>query len=265
MKLVLRLYEQQDSLPKNNGILNRPSIRIIVGSDDFHIRVFNYNTMEKIKEFEAHTDFIRTLAVHPSLPIVFSSSDDFSIKMWDWEKNWESTKFEGHTHFVMWLSINPKDLNTFASASLDRSIKVWGISTPGKALYSLLGHELGVNSVDYCSQGDKPYLVSGSDDYTVKIWDYQTKICLATLEGHKDNVSSVLFHPDLPVIISTSEDNSVRIWNSMSFKLESTLDYNMERAWCTNALKETSLVALGYDEGTVVIKLGSDYPLADFS
>jgi coatomer subunit beta' len=30
-------------------------------------------------------------------------------------------------------------------------------------------------------------------------------------------------------------------------------------------VKEASIVALGYDEGTVVIKLGSDYPMADFS
>eukprot|EP01022_Parablepharisma_sp_SALTPOND_P018675 TRINITY_DN3091_c0_g1_i1.p1 TRINITY_DN3091_c0_g1~~TRINITY_DN3091_c0_g1_i1.p1 ORF type:complete len:534 (+),score=55.08 TRINITY_DN3091_c0_g1_i1:1008-2609(+) len=51
----------------------------------------------------------------------------------------------------------------------------------------------------------------------------------------------------------------------MSFKLETSLEYNMERAWCCEALKEASIVALGYDEGTVVLKLGSDYPLADFS
>ncbi len=78
-------------------------------------------------------------------------------------------------------------------------------------------------------------------------------------------MSSVQFHPDLPIIISTSEDNSVKIWNAMSFKLETTLEYNMERAWCCDAPKEGSMVALGYDEGTVVLKLGSDYPLADFS
>lgn len=30
------------------------------------IRVFNYNTLEKVHAFEAHTDYIRTLAVHPT-------------------------------------------------------------------------------------------------------------------------------------------------------------------------------------------------------
>lgn len=122
-----------------------------------------------------------------------------------------------------------------------------------------------MNAVSYCPTGDKPYLASGSDDYTVKVWDYQTKNCLATLEGHQDNISSVLFHPDLPIIISTSEDTSVKIWSSMSFKLETTIEYSMDRPWCSGSLRGTNIVALGYDEGTVVLKLGSDYPVADYS
>jgi len=97
------------------------------------------------------------------------------------------------------------------------------------------------------------------------VWDYQTKNCLATLEGHQDNISSVLFHPDLPIIISSSEDTTVKIWSSMSFKLETTIEYSMDRPWCSTALQGTNIVALGYDEGTVVLKLGSDFPVADFS
>jgi coatomer subunit beta' len=47
----------------------------------------------------------------------------------------------------MQVAINPKDTNMFASASLDRTIKIWTISAPGKvgtgkssANYSLIGH-----------------------------------------------------------------------------------------------------------------------------
>ena len=47
------------------------------------------------------------------------------IKLWDWEKKWTCSQvFEGHTHYVMQIVINPKDNNQFASASLDRTIKV---------------------------------------------------------------------------------------------------------------------------------------------
>ena len=50
--------------------------------------------------------------------------------------------------------------------------------------------------------GDRPYLVSGADDKMAKVWDYQTKACVQTLEGHSHNVSAVCFHPELPVILT---------------------------------------------------------------
>ena len=47
------------------------------------------------------------------------------IKLWNWDKNWTCQQvFEGHTHYVMEVRINPKDNNTFASASLDKTVKV---------------------------------------------------------------------------------------------------------------------------------------------
>jgi coatomer subunit beta' len=98
---------------------------VVAGADDMFIRVYNYNTMDKVKVFEAHTDYIRCVAVHPTQPFVLSSSDDMLIKLWDWDKGWACTHiFEGHSHYVMQVTFNPKDTNTFASASLDRTIKV---------------------------------------------------------------------------------------------------------------------------------------------
>lgn len=48
------------------------------------------------------------------------------IKLWDWDRKWLCSQvFEGHTHYVMQIVINPRDTNQFASASLDRTIKVY--------------------------------------------------------------------------------------------------------------------------------------------
>ena len=62
----------------------------VAGSDDYQLRVFNYNTHEKVAAFEAHPDYIRCLTVHPTLPIVLTASDDMTIKAWDWEKGWKN-------------------------------------------------------------------------------------------------------------------------------------------------------------------------------
>jgi coatomer subunit beta' len=57
-----------------------------VGSDDTRIRVYNYNTSEKLKTISGeHTDFIRNLVIHPTLPYVLSCGDDDKILMFDWD------------------------------------------------------------------------------------------------------------------------------------------------------------------------------------
>ncbi|KAI9311723.1 coatomer WD associated region-domain-containing protein [Dichotomocladium elegans] len=233
---------------------------IVTGSDDSQIRVFNYNTHEKVASFEGHPDYIRCLAVHPTQPLVLSGSDDMTIRLWDWDKGWKCVQiFEGHSHFVMHLAFNPKDSNTFASACLDGLIKVWslGSNVPN---FTLEGHEKGVNYVDYYHGGDKPYLISCADDTLVKVWDYQNKNCVQTLEGHSQNVNFASFHPELPIIMSGSEDGTVRIWNADTYRLENSLNYGLERAWCIAYQKGGNNVALGFDEGSVVIKLGREEP-----
>lgn len=233
---------------------------IVTGADDMQVRVFNYNTLEKVHTFDAHSDYIRSIVVHPTQPYILTSSDDMIIKLWNWEKNWTCTQvFEGHTHYVMQVVINPKDNNTFASASLDRTVKVWqlGSNSPN---FTLEGHDKGVNCVDYCHSGDKPYLISGADDRLVKIWDYQTKTCVQTLDGHAQNVVAVSFHPELPIFMSGSEDGTVRVWHLNTYRLENTLNYGLERAWTISCLKGSNTVAIGYDIGSLVIKLGREEP-----
>lgn len=233
---------------------------VVTGSDDMSIRVFNYNTLEKVHTFEAHSDYIRCIAVHPTQPYILTSSDDMFIKLWDWDKKWQCSQiFEGHTHYVMQIVINPKDNNQFASASLDRTIKVWSLGSP-MPNFTLEGHDKGVNCVDFYMGGDKPYLISGADDRLVKVWDYQTKACVQTLEGHGQNVVAVCFHPELPICLSGSEDGTVRVWHAATYRLETTLNYGLERCWCFQARKGSNEVALGYDDGAVLITLGREEP-----
>lgn len=182
------------------------------------------------------------------------------IKLWNWEKNWACQQvFEGHSHYVMQIAINPKDNNTFASASLDRTLKVWQLGS-STANFTLEGHEKGVNCVDYYHGGDKPYLISGADDRLVKIWDYQNKTCVHTLVGHGQNISAVCFHPELPVILTGSEDGTVRVWHANTNRLESSLNYGLERVWAICCLRGSNKVALGYDEGSILVKVGREEP-----
>ena len=71
-----------------------------------------------------------------------------------------------------------------------------------------------------------------------------------SLEGHVQNVTSVAFHPELPLLLTGSEDGTVRVWHAATFRLETTLNYGLERVWSLACQKGNNHMAIGYDEGT---------------
>ncbi|KAL6929581.1 hypothetical protein ACO0SA_000984 [Hanseniaspora valbyensis] len=237
----------------------------ILGCDDFKVRVFNYNTGEKVYEFEAHPDYVRCIVVHPTLPYILTSSDDGLVKLWNWEENWSlKQEFEAHESIVMSVAINPKDPTVFATASLDRTVKIWTIGKADPNL-TILAHETeGVNYVEYYPHQDKPYLITCSDDCSIKIWDYQTKSCVSTMEGHEYNVSFATFHPTLPIIISGGEDSTVKVWSSITYQLETSMRLNMERCWAVATYPSggsKNIVAIGCDSGFAVLSMGNNDPI----
>ncbi|KAI7817585.1 coatomer WD associated region-domain-containing protein [Gamsiella multidivaricata] len=256
---LVKTFEVSDQPVRAAKFIARKNY-VIAGSDDMQLRVFNYNTHEKVHSWDAHNDYVRCIAVHPTQPYVLSGSDDMTIRLWDWEKNWRCMQtFEGHTYFVMCITINPKDTNTFASACVDGSVKIWSLGS-SVANFTLDGHEKGVNWVDYYHGAEKPYLITAGDDSLVKVWDYQNKTCVQTLEGHTQNATFAVFHPELPIIISGSEDGSVKIWHANTYRLENTLNYGLNRAWTIAYSRSSNDVGLGFDLGSVVIKLGREEP-----
>lgn len=58
----------------------------------------------------------------------------------------------------------------------------------------------------------------------------------------------------------------IRFWHSNTYKLETSLNYNMDRIWGLDIAQDSSnVIAFAFDEGTVVVKLGNDEPVVSMN
>ncbi|CAG8633961.1 19563_t:CDS:10, partial [Racocetra fulgida] len=136
---------------------------LITGSDDMQIRVFNYNTHEKVTTFEAHPDYIRCIAIHPTQPFFLSGSDDMTIKLWDWEKGWKCVNWVEYYH--------GGEKPYLVSAADDKLVKIWDYQNK-TCVQTLEGHTQ--NAAFACFHPELPIIISGSEDGTIKIWHSNT-------------------------------------------------------------------------------------------
>jgi predicted NACHT family NTPase len=86
---------------------------------------------------------------------------------------------------------------------------------------TLSGHTDWVRSVAFNPNGQ--FLVSGSDDKTIKLWEVASGREARTLSGHTDWVNSVAFNPNGQFLISGSDDKTIKLWEVASGREVRTL------------------------------------------
>ena len=125
---------------------------------------------EEVIWLEGHEAAVKAITFLPGGRAA-SAGDDFAIEVWDLSNGESLARLTGHTNQIAALAVSP-DGRTLASASWDRSIRLWSLEDYSVRVLS--GHEAPVNDVAFLAEGDGSTLYSASADGTVRTWDTES-------------------------------------------------------------------------------------------
>jgi WD40 repeat protein len=79
---------------------------------------------------------------------------------------------------------------------------------------TLSGHARSISSVQVSLDGSR--VLTASSDFTARVWDVESGLCLHTLVGHADMIDSAQFSSDGSRVVTASREGTAKIWSALN-------------------------------------------------
>ncbi|XP_021857190.1 DENN domain and WD repeat-containing protein SCD1 isoform X2 [Spinacia oleracea] len=194
--------------------------KVVSGSDDQSIVIWDkheFIPLEELKGHEAQISSVRLL----SGDRILSSSHDGTVKMWD-ARNGSCIATVARCPGSVLCMEYDDTTGILAAAGRDSTVHIWDIRA-GKHIHKLLGHTKWIRSIRMV--GDT--VITGSDDWTARVWSISRGACDAVLANHGGPVLCVEYSALDEKIITGSDDGSVRFWEYAAYNIECTKNMNL--------------------------------------
>jgi WD40 repeat protein len=122
-----------------------------------------------------------------------------------------------------------------------RYIKVWDIENGLECFKNIHAHDDVVSSLLFTND----FLISGSYDKTIKIWN-EFK-CIKQIYAHEARVRCLLLLPN-GYFASGSDDKKIKIWDLENFTSINVLEGHKSRIYNLVLLKDNRIVSNSYDK-----------------
>nr|XP_022916943.1 transducin beta-like protein 3 [Onthophagus taurus] len=235
------IYVQENSLvnPSNDlaifkVIFNEKLKQFSVITGDRNIIIYDLKTFNCIKQFVGFSDEILDiiyLGTNDQYLIVATNSID--IKFYE-NSTMNCRLLKGHTDLVLSLNKSRANPNLFVSSAKDNSIRVWVLNEEIPICIGVgTRHTASVTTIALTST----FIVSGSEDTCLKIWDIPQKNsnttlnCQITEAAHQKCINSVAISPNDKIIASASQDKTVKLWSSDNLGFLGSLKGHKRGVW----------------------------------
>jgi Prp8 binding protein len=167
-------------------------------------------------ELTGHSGEVFAARFSPDGSSIASGSMDRDILLWRTSGECENYGvLTGHKSAVLDLHWS-RDSQVIYSASADMTIASWDLAT-AQRIRRHTGHEEVVNCIDVSKRGEE-FVVSGSDDGYIGIWDPRQKAALDYIKTDYP-VTAVCLAEAGNEVYSGSIDNDIKVWDLRTKKI----------------------------------------------
>ncbi|EOA28468.1 hypothetical protein CARUB_v10024674mg [Capsella rubella] len=184
--------EFRNDSPVNTVVLHPNQTELISGDHNGNIRVWDLRANSCSCELvpEVGTP-IRSLTVNLDGTMVVAANNRGTCYVWRSLREIQTmTEFEplhklqAHNGYILKCLLSPGNNRYLATASSDKTVKIWNVDNGFKLDKVLTGHQRWVWDCDFSVDGE--YLVTASSDTTARLWSMRAGKEVKVYQGHRN-------------------------------------------------------------------------------
>ncbi|KAM0864365.1 hypothetical protein ACQ4PT_043966 [Festuca glaucescens] len=181
--------------------------KIVSGADDQSVIVWDKQTFKLLEELKGHDAPVSSVRML-SGERVLTASHDGTVKMWDVRTD-TCVATVGRCQSSVLCMEYDDSTGILAAAGRDVMAHVWDIRS-SKQMFKLQGHTKWIRSMRMTGE----MIITGSDDWTARVWSLTRGTCDAVLACHAGPILCVEYSPSDKGIITGSSDGLIRFWEN---------------------------------------------------